>query len=81
MRNQDDTLIISTGTDQTKNEYSLKHFPHVLSELKKRKLDLLINIPPFKDELLILSKDWIDYNLVYETRNKMGSLFPGLLGV
>jgi len=82
MIDEDDMVPMrNPSTNLKRNEYSLKHFPLVLRELKKRKLDLLINIPPFMDEKLILSSDWIDYDLIYQTRNKMGSLFPGVLGV
>jgi hypothetical protein len=81
MIDQDDVLMRNLSPNLKKNEYTLNHFPLVLRELKKRKLDLLINIPPFMDKKLILSADWIDYDLIYQTRNKMGSLFPGVLGV
>ena len=60
---------LSNDTDITvKNDYTVKYFPRVMEALKKRNLDLLIDIP-----LEALLKQnvvdaWIDYTIIYRTR-------------
>ena len=59
----------SNDTDITvKNDYTVKYFPRVMEALRRRNLDLLIDIP-----LEVVLKQsvvdaWIDYTIIYRTR-------------
>ena len=60
-----------------KNDYALKYFPQTLAALKKRKLDLLIIISDIEIKHRSVADSWIDYDIIWESRYALGSLFPG----
>jgi len=67
--------IVSNMTDMNqRNDYSLKYFPLVYQKLKKRKLDLLVDIPPRGAKVPYDPVNWVDWDIVYRSRHIMGSL-------
>lgn len=67
----------SKRTDiNVKNDYNLKYFPLVHQELKKRRLNLLIDIPISKGKIAYDERNWVDWDIVYRSRNTIGSLLP-----
>jgi hypothetical protein len=69
--------LISNITDiNVKNDYSLIYFPLVHQELKKRKLDLLIDIPLSGGKVPYDERNWVNWDIVYRSRNTMESLLP-----
>lgn len=68
---------VSNETDlSTQNEYASKHFPNVMKALRKRKLDLLLEIPEKAIRTPNIYDAWLTYELIYFTRNTLGNLFP-----
>ena len=67
-------------TDRTKidilNDYTIKYFPLVLTELKKKKLDLLIILPAIEKVVDSIANSWVDFDAVWNTKESIGSLFP-----
>ena len=67
-------------TDRTKinilNDYTIKYFPQVLTELKKKKLDLLIILPAIEKVVDSIANSWVDFDAVWNTKESIGSLFP-----
>ena len=59
------------------NDYAAKYFPNTLKALRKRRLDVLIETPKFVTEVPSVADSWVDYELVYNSRGTLGSLFPG----
>ena len=69
--------VVSKETDLTKkNEYATKFFPRIHQALKKRRLDLLIDIPAAGVRIPNVHDSWLAYELIYLTRNTLGDLFP-----
>lgn len=62
-----------------KNDYSLYYFNQTLSGLRKRNLDLLIELPEVSTKFVTADQKWTNYDLVWESRKQKGSLFPGIL--
>ena len=59
------------------NDYAMKHFPNTLEALRKRGLDVLIETPNTVTDVPSVADSWVDYELVYNSRSTLGSLFPG----
>ena len=69
--------LISNNINQNqKNDYTLKYFPQVLTELKKRKLDFLIDIKGIILHERTVADHWTDYDSVYHSRESQESMFP-----
>lgn len=65
-----DRLPISEETDVSKkNDYASIYFPQTMEALKKRNLDLLVNIPTIARRVTTVDESWIDYKALYKTRN------------
>jgi hypothetical protein len=65
-----------TAGGRSGNNYASTHFPKVLEALRIRKLDLLIDIGPSYDKGLDGYGKWINFDLVYQTRETIGALVP-----
>ena len=62
-------FALSNGTDiAVKNDYATKFYPSVMQALRKRNVDLLIDIP--LDVILSpsVADSWIDYSIIYRMR-------------
>ena len=59
-----------------KNEYASTYYPKVREALRIRKLDLLIDIGQYYDKDLDGYGKWVDFELVYRTRDTLGGLLP-----
>lgn len=67
----------SNETDlSTQNEYASKHYQNVMTALRKRKLNLLLEIPERAVRTPNIYDAWLNYELIYFTRNTLGNLFP-----
>jgi hypothetical protein len=65
-----DRLPISEDTDVSKkNDYASIFFPQTMEALKKRNLDLLVNIPTTVSRVKTVAESWIDYKALHKTRN------------
>jgi hypothetical protein len=63
-------IAISTDIDLSKkNDYASKFFPETMEALKKRNLDLLVNIIPIIRKANTVDEGWIDYKALYKLRN------------
>ena len=58
------------------NEYASTYYPKVREALRIRKLDLLIDIGQYYDKDLDGYGKWVDFGLVYRTRDTLGGLVP-----
>ena len=68
----------SNKTDLSmKNDYAAKFFLRTLEALRKRRLDTLIETPGLASRSQPVTDSWVDYELVYATRDTLGTLFPG----
>ena len=59
-----------------KNEYASTYYQKVREALRIRKLDLLIDIGQYYDKDLDGYGKWVDFELVYRTRDTLGGLVP-----
>jgi hypothetical protein len=64
----------------SKNDYSLYYFNQTLTALRKRNLDLLIELQETVTKFITADQKWTNYDLVWESRKQKGSLFPGIGG-
>ena len=58
------------------NEYAEFYYPQVAAALRKRQLDLLIDIPSTKYRESSLASSWPTYTSLYRSRKKYGTLIP-----
>jgi hypothetical protein len=56
------------------NEYAEFYYPAVVAALRKRQLDLLIDIPSTKFREMSIASTWPPFQSVYESRTKNGTL-------
>ena len=56
------------------NEYAEFYYPAVAAALRKRQLDLLIDVPSIKLREMSVSNTWLPFQSLYETRTKNGAL-------
>lgn len=65
-----DEVPISEETDVSKkNDYASIFFPQTIEALKKRNLDLLVNMPTTVKRVTTVDESWIDYKALHKTRN------------
>ena len=63
-------IPVSIDTDVSqKNDYAIKHFPQTMEALKKRKLDLIVDIIPSIRKVPTVDESWIEYKALHKTRN------------
>ena len=58
------------------NEYAEFYYPQVAVALRKRQLDLLIDIPSTKYREKSPTNNWSTYESVFQSRKKFGMLIP-----
>ena len=58
------------------NEYAEFYYPQVAAALRKRQLDLLIDIPSTKCRETSVVKNWSTFISIYQSRKKYGTLIP-----
>ena len=68
-------LNISDLTES--NDYTVKHFPKTLAALRLRQLDLLVELPSTAKRPASVQDTWTKYSIIYNSRNTLGTLFPG----
>ena len=68
----------SNTSDVTEsNDYTVKYFPKTLAALRLRRLDLSVELPSIAIRPISVEDSWTSYRIVYNSRNTLGTLFPG----
>jgi hypothetical protein len=66
---------VNKSIDITKvNDYAKFYYPAVAAALRKRQLDLLIDVPSTKFREISIASTWPPFQSVYESRTKNGTL-------
>ena len=58
------------------NDYTAKYFPQTLEALRRRNLDILVELPEVEITYTNFAQSWVHYDYVYKSRHTLGSLFP-----
>jgi Glycosyltransferase family 92 len=72
-----ETIELPETVNKT-NDYASIHFNNTLKELRRRNLDVVITLPEHAPRGITADVKWTDYNLVYDSRETPGTLFPGM---